>query len=175
MTRATLGRRFQMNSVIKISLVLGGIAVISGQYLGNGAAVAARPPVTSSAVNGQRIAEIYADPRGHYYSMAEIDHHLVHVMVDTGATKVALKYEDALELGLNLKDSDFRIPMSTANGIARAAAVELKSVKLGTVEVQYVKAVVMPKGAMTESLLGMSFLGEVSSVEVSNRRLRLKQ
>ena len=56
--------------------------------------------------------------------------------------------------------SDFNIRMATANGMASAAEVRLREVRLDTIDVADVPAIVMPQGAMATSLLGMSFLEE---------------
>ena len=47
-----------------------------------------------------RVTEIKADERGHFVTKAEIDGSDITVMVDTGASVVALSYEDADEIGL---------------------------------------------------------------------------
>ena len=159
-------------TLIKSSLFIGAFALILTQYLAHSPAT--RP--ASVAVPGtQKQSELYADGSGHYHTNAEIDHQLIAVMVDTGASIVALKYEDAVRLNVVPGAAEFRIPMSTANGTAYGARVQLKSVKLGQVEVQFADAVIMPRGALSESLLGMSYLNRISSFEVSKGRLILKQ
>jgi hypothetical protein len=47
------------------------------------------------------VVEIPAGHHGHYVTTATIDHMPVAVLVDTGASKVALSYDDADRIGLN--------------------------------------------------------------------------
>ncbi len=164
------------STVIKSSLFIGAFAIVLTQFLARSPAInGAGVPLPAAVASAQRQSELYADRSGHYHTNAEIDHQLIAVMVDTGASIIALTYEDALKLNVVPKPSEFRIAMSTANGTAYGARVQLKSVKLGQVEVQFADAVIMPRGALNESLLGMSFLNRISSFEVSKGRLVLKQ
>ena len=50
---------------------------------------------------------IAAGAYGHFQTQAEIDGRPVDVMVDTGASLVALTYEDAASVGIYVKPSDF--------------------------------------------------------------------
>ena len=165
-----------MNSTVQLAIAVGVVAVVATQFLARAPAIVAAPRSTASspAQGGPKLSEIYADRQGHYRTSVEINHQLVPVLVDTGATTVALTYEDARRIGIVLNPGSFTIPMSTANGTVRAAATDLQVVRLGTIEAQYIKAVVMPAGALSESLLGMTFLGKVS-VTVDNNRMILRQ
>src|SRR3990172_6470937 len=91
---------------------------------------AARAVVSGSSVGGSGggTVELAAGATGHYHADAEINGRPVEVMVDTGATLVALTYEDAERAGLRLKPSDFTRAMSTANGVTRVAPVTLDRV-----------------------------------------------
>ena len=50
---------------------------------------------------------IAAGAYGHFQTQADIDGRSIDVMVDTGASLVALTYEDAASVGLYVKPSDF--------------------------------------------------------------------
>jgi aspartyl protease family protein len=95
-------------------------------------------------------------------------------MVDTGASAVALSYEDAQDVGLHPGNLDFNIPVSTANGVVKAAGVSLDKVEIDGVRVSDVQGLVMPEGVMRGSLLGMSFLGKLKSFKVEDGVLYLK-
>ena len=82
-------------------------------------------------------------------------------IVDTGATSIALRESDAARLGIHPARRDYTIRTSTANGIVRAAPVELNRVDIGSLTVRNVQAVVFPDEALGENLLGMSFLSRV--------------
>jgi aspartyl protease family protein len=118
--------------------------------------------------------ELKAGQNGHFVVKAEINGTHVKVLVDTGASAVALSYEDASDIGLRPKNLDYDIPVSTANGIAKAARVMLDEVEVNGVRVSDVQGMVMPQGAMRGSLLGMSFLSKLKSFKVEDGVLYLK-
>lgn len=119
-----------------------------------------------------RMVTLRADPRGHFQAEAAINGRPIAVMVDTGATSVALRHEDAFQLGLRaLLPSDYTVPIATANGTARAARVTLGEVRIGDVRVKNVEALVMPDKALGTTLLGMSFIKRLSNVELAGGRL----
>ena len=64
--------------------------------------------------------------------------------------------------------------MLTANGRAMAARLRLDSVAIGPVDRQKVDALVAQKDALTQSLLGMSFLSRLRSYEFSGDFLTLR-
>jgi aspartyl protease family protein len=116
-------------------------------------------------------AEIAADPLGHFVTTAEIDHTALRVLVDTGASFVALSYEDAEEAGLSPRSLTFDLPVNTANGQVEAARVVLRRVMIGNVLVRDVEGIVLPKGAYEGTLLGMSFLNRLSRFRVEEGTL----
>ena len=97
----------------------------------------------------------------------------IDVMVDTGASMVALTYEDAERAGLSLKPSDFTGRVSTANGTAAVAPVMLDRVSIGHVQVRNVRAAVCERGKLEKTLLGMSFLSRLDRVDIKQGRLTL--
>ncbi|HTN97791.1 MAG TPA: TIGR02281 family clan AA aspartic protease, partial [Nordella sp.] len=80
--------------------------------------------------------ELKADRNGHYIAEADINGTTILVMVDTGATGVALSYEDAEKAGLRPRGLDFDIPFNTANGVVKAARVTLRRVEVDNVRVR---------------------------------------
>jgi len=94
---------------------------------------------------------------GHYRAEALINGNKVDVLVDTGATGVAISQAVADKLGLTSRTA---IRTSTANGDTVAYMTRLDSVKLGGVEAKDVGAVIAP-GLNGDVLLGMSFLGRM--------------
>jgi len=132
-------------------------------------------PVAASTHGGSRAgpAQVLRAADGHYWAEARIDGRAVRVLVDTGASVVALTREDALRLGLRLSPSDFVRTVQTAAGAARAAPVTLGSVAIAGAEVRDVQALVVEKG-LEQSLLGMSYLGRLSGFEANQASLTLK-
>jgi aspartyl protease family protein len=128
----------------------------------------------SSSWFGQQ-AELSAGDGGNFHGEATIDGEQVAVVADTGASSVVLPYDIADRIGLRPAPSDFRIPVTTANGRSFVAPVTLRYVRIGTVELSNVDAAVAMEGAMDgEALLGMTFLGRLRSVQVLDGRLILR-
>jgi aspartyl protease family protein len=153
-----------------------------GERIGSAASAprdaAARPAVRRDgerqAANG-RIVELRAGSYGHYRTSAEINGRPVTVMVDTGASMVALSYEDARAAGIYLRDSDFTHRVSTANGFARVAPITIDRVSIGDITVRNVPGAVMEAGKLETSLLGMSFLARLQRVDMRSGVLVLQE
>lgn len=119
-------------------------------------------------------AELKSGASGHFVTKAAINGTDVMVLIDTGATAVALSYEDAQAVGLRPGSLDFDVPVSTANGIAKAAEVSLDRVEVDGVRVEDVQGLVLPEGAMRGTLLGMSYLSRLRSFKVEDGVLYLR-
>jgi aspartyl protease family protein len=78
------------------------------------------------------------------------------MLVDTGATMVALSASDAVRLGIDYSKGQPGM-VSTANGYAPVYRVKLDTVKIGNIELNQVDAVIQENG-LPFALLGMSFL-----------------
>ncbi|OAM51322.1 peptidase A2 [Methylovorus sp. MM2] len=107
---------------------------------------------------------------GHYRAEALINGQRVDVLVDTGATGVAISQRIADKLGLTSRNA---IMTSTANGDTVAYMTRLGSVKIGGVEAKDVAAVIAP-GLDGDVLLGMSFLGRMD-VRLFQGNMTIKQ
>ncbi len=125
--------------------------------------------------NRTRTAELRADSRGHFEVRAMINGHDVGVMIDTGATSVALRFEDATRLGLHTDPEDFKIPIATANGGTKAARVTLQEIRIGNIRVRNVEALIVPPKSLTTNLMGMSFLKRLTKVQIAGSRLVLEE
>jgi aspartyl protease family protein len=119
-------------------------------------------------------ARLKLSSNGHFVTEAEINGRDIKVMVDTGASAVALSHEDARKAGFRPDDLDFDVTVSTANGEVKAASVIIDRIEIGGISVEKVKGMVMPKGAMPGTLLGMSFLSRLHSFEVKDGVLHLR-
>ena len=137
------------------------------------AAAAALPPPPRKTMGFGSVA-LKADPQGHYHARIEIDGQQIPMLVDTGATIVALRHEDAARLGINPMPSDFNVTINTANGQIKAANTHLREMRLENITVSDIPAVILPAGALNQSLLGMSFMKKLSSFEISGGELVLK-
>jgi clan AA aspartic protease (TIGR02281 family) len=122
-----------------------------------------------------RRVTLTANNYGHFIVQAEINGAKVELLTDTGATYVALNYDTALKLGFDKKKLDFSSRSSTANGIARVAPVDLDYLRIGSIVLKDVKAVIAEPGKMTQNLLGMSFIRRLSEFELAGERLDMVQ
>jgi len=129
--------------------------------------------VADNASASGTAAQIAKGPDGHYWAEAAVNGQAVHLLVDTGATAVALTAEDAKRLGFDPKTLQYAYSVSTASGQARAAKVRLASISVAGAEVQNVDALVIDKGLQT-SLLGMTYLGRLSQFEATPSALILR-
>lgn len=112
---------------------------------------------------------------GHFETSAEINGRDVDVMVDTGATLVAMTYEDAERAGIYLKPAEFTNTVSTANGTAKVAPIQIESISIGDITVRNVRGAVAERGKLHRTLLGMTFLGRLSRVEMRKNALVLHE
>ncbi len=137
------------------------------------AAVAMPAVATAPAPASGGAAQIARSPDGHYWAQADVEGRAVRMLVDTGASVVALTREDALRLGLRLKPADFTQTVETASGPVMAARVELDHVSVAGARVEDVRALVVEEG-LPHSLLGMSYLGRLSAFEARPNGLTLR-
>ena len=99
---------------------------------------------------------------GHYWVTGLVNGYSVPFMVDTGATTIAMNAQQAQRLGIDFKSKGSPVMVSTASGTEKAWRVYLNSVKLGSIEVLGVDAMVLDGEFPRDVLLGMSFLSRVS-------------
>ncbi len=111
---------------------------------------------------------------GHFTAMVDVEGTPTSMIVDTGATTVVLRAEDAEAIGIATEELRYNIPVLTANGKTLAARVRLGEVAIGPLKLESVSALVAREGSLSESLLGMSFLSRLRSYEFSGNYLTLR-
>jgi aspartyl protease family protein len=131
------------------------------------------PDATSDA--GQRTLSIPHDSRGHFAAEGRIDGQRIAFMVDTGASVIALNESSAARFGLRPSANDYRATVTTANGTVKAAPARLAMVEVGGLIVRDVDAMVLPDEALSENLLGLSFLSKLRRFEYANGKMVLEQ
>ncbi len=109
---------------------------------------------------------------GHFYATATIDSRDLRVMVDTGASIIALTGDDARDMGLDWDEDDIRAIGRGASGTVMGTAITLESVKIGELYASNVDAVIIPQG-LDVSLLGQSFLKKVGGMRVEGDKMTL--
>ncbi|MEP9353378.1 TIGR02281 family clan AA aspartic protease [Xanthobacter sp. KR7-65] len=98
----------------------------------------------------------------------------VNMLVDTGASSVVLTHEAAQAVGLPVDFLKYDVPVDTAAGRTRAAAVVLDNMVIGGIVERRVPALVSQSGALRTSLLGMTFLSRLEGFEFRGDRLVLR-
>lgn len=100
---------------------------------------------------------------GKFIVDAKIKEIAISFVFDTGASVVALTFEDAARLGIRTNPNDFLTKIETANGTVMGAEVLLPEIRVGDIIIRNIPAIVMPKGAMKSSLLGRTFWGRLGT------------
>jgi aspartyl protease family protein len=96
------------------------------------------------------------------------------MIFDTGASQVVLTDATARAAGIDPSSLNYSVNVSTANGRTTAAPVRLDRLDIGPISETRVQALVARPGALSENLLGMSFLERLTSYEVRDDKLVLR-
>ena len=124
---------------------------------------------------GSRSLSIPRDFRGHFLTEGRIEGQRIGFMVDTGASVVALNETSAARFGLRPSRGDYSATVTTANGTIKAARTRIAMVEIGELVVRDVDAMVLPDAALSENLLGLSFLSKLKRFEYANGQMVLEQ
>lgn len=168
------GRRFiatLSGCIVILALFLG--ALVMNDYLPGTQVAAARdgkPQVRSFVANDVELRRSFD---GHFYSDVAVNGAKVRFVVDSGATVVILTREDARKVGLDPDSLSYSGRARTANGEVKMAPVTLDEMTLEGVTMRNVRAAVNG-GKLDTSLLGMSFLRRLESIEMSGNKMVLK-
>jgi aspartyl protease family protein len=175
-----------MKNIVIFAAVLIGLGVMMARVadrMGTGAApvqVASNAPVIPDPVSNNRAASprtltVEKNRRGHFQVDGRVAGRSLSFMVDTGASVIALTAQDAARVGLRPMRSEYDVNVSTANGTVKAARARLTNVEIGGLLVRDVDALVLPEGALSENLLGLSFLSKLKRYEFAGSKLVLEQ
>ncbi|MDH5445763.1 MAG: retroviral-like aspartic protease family protein [Gammaproteobacteria bacterium] len=122
---------------------------------------------TSSGKKKITEAKIWAN-RGMYQTTGLINGYPVNLMIDTGASTVAMGTTHAERLGINYRYKGRRNVARTASGVVNTWEVKLDSVKIGDIELKNVDGAVVEGAGPSTILLGMSFLKHVKMQREGN-------
>ena len=132
-------------------------------------------PVAMAAPVAGRTLNIPHDARGHFSTDGRIEGQRIGFMVDTGASVIALNESSAAQFGLRPSRGDYNATVITANGTIKAARTRIAMVDVGGLVVRDVDAMVLPDEALSENLLGLSFLSRLKRFEYANGMMVLEQ
>ncbi|MDR6818914.1 aspartyl protease family protein [Neorhizobium sp. 2083] len=129
--------------------------------------------VMTTSEGGDEVV-IHKTRGSHFQTNVSVEGKVLAMLVDTGASTVVLSYDDARRVGLNPQNLNFTVTVMTANGRAMAAPVRLDEVGIGPIVRKNIRAMVAEDGKLGESLLGMSFLSTLGSLQMQTDELRLR-
>jgi aspartyl protease family protein len=171
-----------MRNLMILAAILIGLGTFMAQMADKMSSAAAsattaprRAAVEAEARASGRTLSIARDARGHFQTDGRIDGQRIDFMVDTGASVIALNEKSAARFGLRPSRGDYNATVSTANGTIKAARTQLAMVEIGGLVVHDVDAMVLPDEALSENLLGLSFLSKLKRFEYANGKMVLEQ
>jgi aspartyl protease family protein len=136
------------------------------------APVAASAPAAASTFGPDPGVVLRRAADGHFYAEVIVGASSTRMLVDTGASVVALTAEDADAIGIPWRSVPLEPVARGAGGEVLGVRVVLDRIQLGLHEAQGVEAVVVPQD-LEVSLLGQSFLSHIARVEIDRDRMTL--
>lgn len=118
--------------------------------------------------------EVSKNWNGHFYLTLHVNNTPVKFLVDTGASQIVLRKQDAAFIGIDVGALDYSGIARTANGEVRTAKIKLEETSLDGNRDKNLTAYVS-EGEMETSLLGMSYLNLYNQVSFTGNKLTLKR
>jgi aspartyl protease family protein len=131
-------------------------------------------PLALGLADGHATVTLDKAGNGHFEARIMVNGTPVRAVVDTGATSTVLTAQDAQAAGFNPAVLNFTIPVSTANGMARAATVRTDELAIGGIVRKDMPVMIAAPGMLGQSLLGMNFIGSLSGFDVRGDRMILR-
>ena len=119
-----------------------------------------------------RSIDLTRDSSGYFYADVRINGAPIHLLVDTGATDIALSRDDAHMAGIPTSIGMNDVIGRGAEGAIKGEVVTLDHVSLGDKQVDRLPAIILNSGH--QSLLGQSFLNKFSSVTIQGDKMVLR-
>lgn len=116
--------------------------------------------------------ELQREPNGHFFADVDVNGTKIHMLIDTGATGIALSREDARSAGIATSIGMPNIVGEGADGGIHGEYVTVDRMSLGNAKAEGVEAIVLNNGG--QSLLGQSFLAKFASVEIHGDTMTLR-
>lgn len=179
-----MSSRFRLGQLLRNVLIWTAVfAVVIGIYAFQPEFLALKNRVSAVLMPGSVVALGETDGQrrfmstraadGHFYLDGAIDGQPTTFIVDTGASVVAMDSAMARSVGVDVSRLRFTNAVMTANGIAKAAPIRLESITIGGITRNNVAAAVTEGQGLDSVLLGMSFLGTLTSYDFRGDRLVL--
>lgn len=130
-------------------------------------------PTSSDDSNpSDQSVELHRDDNGHFYADVEINGAQVHMLVDTGASAIALSRDDARKAGIATSIAMPNVVGQGADGDVHGEVAIIDRMSLGQKTAEKMPALVLNSGE--QSLLGQSFLQKFASVEIHGDTMVLR-
>ena len=126
----------------------------------------------SPGYNDGSTVELQRQDDGHFYADVQVNGTTLHMLVDTGASGIALSRDDARAAGVATSIGMNDVVGEGADGAVHGEYVKLDNVSLGGTSASGLEAVVLNGGS--QSLLGQEFLAKFDSVEIHGDSMVLK-
>jgi aspartyl protease family protein len=117
-----------------------------------------------TVISNDGTVELDRSGDGHFYADVQVNGSPVHMLVDTGATSIALSRDDARSAGIATSIGMNDVVGRGADGDVHGEYVKVDRMELGPKTVEGLDAIILNSGR--QSLLGQSFLAKFDSVEI---------
>lgn len=128
--------------------------------------------VARDAGNWRGEVQLERQANGHFYTEATVKGVPIHVVVDTGASVVALTGDDARKVGLSWSEDEVEPIARGASGEVSGVIRRVDSIGVGGIVVRDLEVMIIPTG-LDVTLLGQNYLSRISRVEMSGSRMVL--
>ena len=125
-----------------------------------------------TVISSDGAVEINRNDDGHFYADVQINGATVHMLVDTGASTIALSRDDARNAGIATSIGMNDVVGEGADGNVYGEFVKIDRMTLGPKEVDGLDGIILNSGS--QSLLGQSFLAKFASVEIHGDTMVLR-
>lgn len=127
---------------------------------------------TPESISQNGALDIQRSDNGHFYADVDVNGTKVHMLIDTGATGIALSREDARSAGIATSIGMNDVVGEGADGSVHGEVVTVDRLSLGNAKAEAMPAIVLNSGG--QSLLGQEFLAKFASVEIHGDTMTLK-
>jgi aspartyl protease family protein len=122
-------------------------------------------------LNGGEV-QLQRSANGHFYAEVAVNGTPIHMLVDTGASGIALSRDDARAAGIATSIGMNDVVGEGADGSVHGEFVTIDRIALGSTTAEQMPAMVLNGGQ--QSLLGQAFLARFSSVEIHRNTMTLR-
>jgi len=126
----------------------------------------------ASLMNMDGAVQLERKADGHFYADVEINGTAVTMLVDTGASGIALSREDARKAGIPTSIGMNEVVGRGADGSVHGEFITIDRIALGEKSAEQMPAMILNSGE--QSLLGQNFLQKFASVEIRGDRMTLR-